>query len=603
MRAAIYYRVSSEEQIDGFSLDAQKRILIEFCQAKGWTVAGEYADEGKSARGDNIDKRPAFKSLMEDAEGGAFNAVVVHKIDRFARNIRVTFECLERLARANVGFVAVAQPDLDYTRPEGRLFMGMMATLAQYYSDNLSQETKKGKAERKAQGLYNGHLPFGMMKGADGIPVENPATIGGLLLAFQLAAEGESDRRIAQALNDQGYRTTGVRLGAAAPFTKDTVAKMLQNRFYLGELPGERPADAAPVKHQPVLDPGLFEAAQQERERRATARGVSVAQGMTTYSLSGLATCGHCGGRLQIQPGKPAPRLYCSSRRQGTGCTAKGAKLPELEAQLAAFLGTFIIPIGYRDRLRLFVLEASKKVHVETTVQRGRLERQMERTKDLYRMGDIERTEYMAERERLQRELAALDVEQADENNRLAELADLLADAAKGWAQATQEQRNRMARMIFAEVMVESGAITVVKPHPELAGFFALDADLQAPDTAAGGFDRSEVNPVTSASSIRSVDSRSPGVSVFPQYFRLMPPDDHAPATTPMQQRVKQQRTMVARLPQHRPKIGPTLWPTIAERARSESLRDLAVEYGVSHETIRSIVKRTDRGLLNLAGD
>ena len=50
MRAGIYYRVSSEEQVDGFSLDAQRRILLDFCRAKGWSVSGEYADEGKSAK-------------------------------------------------------------------------------------------------------------------------------------------------------------------------------------------------------------------------------------------------------------------------------------------------------------------------------------------------------------------------------------------------------------------------------------------------------------------------------------------------------------------------------------------------------------------------
>lgn len=499
MRAGIYYRVSSDEQIDGFSLDAQRRILADFCQAKGWAIAGEYADEGKSARGDNIEKRPQFKAMMEDAEDGVIDVVVVHKIDRFARNIRVTFECLERLARANVAFIAVAQPDLDYTRPEGRLFMGMMATLAQYYSDNLAQEVKKGKAERKAQGLYNGHIPFGMMKGAGGIPVENPETIGGLLLAFRLAAEGESDRTIAQALNEAGYRTTGVRLGAAAPFTKDTVAKMLQNRFYLGELPGERGIGAAPAQHGPVVDSGLFEDAQRERERRATARGVSVAQGMTTYSLSGLCTCAECGGRLQIQPSKVAPRLYCSSRRQRGGCTAKGGRLDTLEGQIATFLGTFIIPEGYRERLRLFVLEASKKAHVETTVRRGSLERQLARAKDLYQLGDIDRAEYLAVRERVGRDLAAIDAAQAEEGDRLTELADFLADAAHGWVKADQALRHRLARAIFAEVVVRDGAVIAVKPNPEIAGFFALDAHLQAPASAEFGFDREDVNPVTSA--------------------------------------------------------------------------------------------------------
>ncbi|HEU5422053.1 MAG TPA: recombinase family protein, partial [Nitrolancea sp.] len=253
MRAGIYFRVSSEEQVDGYSLDAQQRALLDYCAAREWTVVEEYADEGKSARTDKLERRPAFKRMMVDAQAGALDVVVVHKIDRFARNIRVTFECLELLARYHVAFVAVAQPDLDYTRAEGRLFMGMMATLAQYYSDNLSQETKKGKAERKTQGLYNGHIPFGMIKGPDGVPVANPDTIAGLRLAFQQAAKGQSDRQIAQALNLAGYRTTGLRTGKPELFSKDTVRTMLQNHFYLGELPGERPANAAPVQHQPVI--------------------------------------------------------------------------------------------------------------------------------------------------------------------------------------------------------------------------------------------------------------------------------------------------------------------------------------------------------------
>ena len=88
----------------------------------------------------------------------------------------------------------------------------MLAALAQFYSDNLSLETKKGKAERKAQGLYNGLVPFGLKKHAEtGLPVPDPETYPGLLLAFQLAAQGKSDREVADALNTAGYRTTGNR--------------------------------------------------------------------------------------------------------------------------------------------------------------------------------------------------------------------------------------------------------------------------------------------------------------------------------------------------------------------------------------------------------
>ena len=206
-RAAIYFRVSSEEQVDGFSLDAQRRALVDFCQSKGWPVAAEYADEGKSARGDKIEQRPAFQRMMQDAEAGRLDVVIVHKLDRFSRNIRITFDSLARLDAAGVAFTTVVEHQFDFTTPMGKVMLSLLAAFAQYYSDNLSQETKKGLAERKRQGFYNGHIPFGMMKGPDGVPVINPETIEGLRLAFQLATEGQSDRHIAQALNSADYRT------------------------------------------------------------------------------------------------------------------------------------------------------------------------------------------------------------------------------------------------------------------------------------------------------------------------------------------------------------------------------------------------------------
>jgi hypothetical protein len=70
MRAGISIRVSSEDQVDGFSFDAQRRILLEHGRVSGWDVANAYADEGTSAHGDAIAKRPAFKQMMGAVEAG-----------------------------------------------------------------------------------------------------------------------------------------------------------------------------------------------------------------------------------------------------------------------------------------------------------------------------------------------------------------------------------------------------------------------------------------------------------------------------------------------------------------------------------------------------
>jgi len=89
MRAALYCKVSSEEQVDGFSLDAQVRAIEAHCLQAGHEIVERYRDEGKSARSDDLAKRPAFARMIEDAELG-----------RFARNLRLTLEILERLERA-----------------------------------------------------------------------------------------------------------------------------------------------------------------------------------------------------------------------------------------------------------------------------------------------------------------------------------------------------------------------------------------------------------------------------------------------------------------------------------------------------------------------
>ena len=239
MRAALYARVSSEEQLEGYSIDAQKRAFQALLQGREWTDGGQYVEEGKSARTDNINKRPAFKQMMSDAVSGRFDVLVVHKLDRFSRNLRITLEYFDKLSKTGIAFVSINE-QMDFSTPWGRLAFTILGGLAQFYSDNLSQETKKGWHERRQQGLYCGTLPFGAVKGDDGVPipdiVDRPVhgsgvtvrNYEGLKLAFDLAAEGKSDRDVAIALNSAGYRTTGTH--GSRPFAKDTVKDLINNQ-------------------------------------------------------------------------------------------------------------------------------------------------------------------------------------------------------------------------------------------------------------------------------------------------------------------------------------------------------------------------------------
>ena len=85
MRAALYARVSDEEQVEGYSLDAQKRAVRAYVESQGWDIYQEYVDEGVSAHTDDVAKRPLFRTAIDEALARRWDVLVVHKLDRFAR--------------------------------------------------------------------------------------------------------------------------------------------------------------------------------------------------------------------------------------------------------------------------------------------------------------------------------------------------------------------------------------------------------------------------------------------------------------------------------------------------------------------------------------
>jgi len=140
-RAAIYVRVSSRKQVQGFSLAAQERELAAFCARNGYEIICRYADEGQSAYRDSATRRPAFRKMLTDAEAGMFDVVVVHKLDRFARNIGVLYSAYGRLETAGVDLRSISS-DTDFTSPDGFFMMGIEGLIAERFSRNLSEETK-----------------------------------------------------------------------------------------------------------------------------------------------------------------------------------------------------------------------------------------------------------------------------------------------------------------------------------------------------------------------------------------------------------------------------------------------------------------------------
>ena len=118
--AGHYGRVSTEEQVEGYSLDAQRRAFQTLVAERGWVAYREYLDEGKSAHHDDISKRPGFRQAIDDALAGKYDVLVVHKLDRFSRSLLGFAQIMERLSTNGAGIISVTQ-QLDTSTSTGRL--------------------------------------------------------------------------------------------------------------------------------------------------------------------------------------------------------------------------------------------------------------------------------------------------------------------------------------------------------------------------------------------------------------------------------------------------------------------------------------------------
>ena len=359
----------------------------------------------------------------------------------------------------------------------------MLGGLAQLYSDNLSFETKKGKGERKEQGLYNGPLPFGVMKGPDDLPKphdevwvirdekgnivrERPPVYEGLKLAFELAAHGKTDKSIAQVLNARGYRTWGTH--GQNPFSKDTVGGMLQNRFYVGDLPDGK-GGWVKGKHSPIIPLELFEMVHDARAKRRTLPQTIPGRGHR-YSLSGVARCSACGSRLRVS-NSDNPRLICAERQDRGDCAAKSVALLQLENQITAYFHAFKLPEDYKGKMLVYCQDMDNDTGAETEIKS--IKGELKRIKNLYRLGDMEYAEYLAERQALQARLAKLTITQSKPDY-LGRMAQFLNNMALAWEAADQECRNRLAVELFETVWVKDSLVLGVTPRPEFIPFFDL---------------------------------------------------------------------------------------------------------------------------------
>jgi DNA invertase Pin-like site-specific DNA recombinase len=146
MRAAIYARVSTTN--NGQDPTMQTRELLEYCDRRGWTVAGEYVDRGISGA---KDRRPELDRLMSDAHKRRFDVVAVWKFDRFARSVSHLLRALDTFRVLGIEFVSLSE-SLDTATPAGRMVFTVLGAVAELERSLIAERVRAGLRNARAKG-------------------------------------------------------------------------------------------------------------------------------------------------------------------------------------------------------------------------------------------------------------------------------------------------------------------------------------------------------------------------------------------------------------------------------------------------------------------
>lgn len=194
---AIYIRVSTLEQAkEGYSIAAQRERLTAYCVAQGWTDFKFYVDEGVSAKDTN---RPELKHMLADVKSGKINMILVYRLDRFTRSVRDLYNLLEMLEKHKCSFKSATEL-YDTSSAMGRMFIGLVALLAQWETENLSERVKMALEEKVSGGERVGGIPYGFDLSEDEKLVKNEkATV--VLDMVDRVKKGMSATQLAKYLN------------------------------------------------------------------------------------------------------------------------------------------------------------------------------------------------------------------------------------------------------------------------------------------------------------------------------------------------------------------------------------------------------------------
>jgi len=331
MNCILYARVSTDEQADGHSIDAQLEKLREFAAEKGYKIYKEYVDIGYSG---GTDDRPGLKDLFFDARQGKFQEVLVYRYDRFFRDVRLFLNAEHSLKSNNIKLTSITE-SIDDTL-EGRLQLIIKGSFAEYEKAVIHHRTEMGKTKAAKKGKWMGGPPpygYSIDKKTSKLVI-NPKEAKWVKQFFNwFVDEKLTLRRLQLNVNTLNIPTRFEKRKTKNPkgwWMNRTLGRILTNRTYTGTFyyrriwkPREINRKDAKIRPQEewidikvprIVSDKVFRLAQIQLNKNAE---LSPRKTKTEYMLAKLIRCGEC-GRVWIgsNNGKGCYYYICSGRRK-----------------------------------------------------------------------------------------------------------------------------------------------------------------------------------------------------------------------------------------------------------------------------------------------
>lgn len=324
--AVIYARYSSDRQTEQ-SIEGQIRDCREFAQRNNIAIVGTYIDRAMTGTNDN---REQFQKMLKDSDNKAWDYCLVYKLDRFSRN---KYEmAIHRKHLKDNGVKILSAKENIPDSPEGILLESLLEGINQYYSEELSQKTKRGMRETRIKGNFmGGRINYGysvVREIAGGQTVskvvinEDEAAV--LLRIFEAYAGGNRIPDIVRELDDKGIKNRG------NPFTVNSIYFMLQQEKYTGvyNFNGETFTHIYPA----IIPKELFQIVRKRVDKNKTGKHVIGVD----YILMGKCFCGYCGRQLRSAAGTTTDgtilRYYrCPYSKKDVNCHNKSVRKEALE--------------------------------------------------------------------------------------------------------------------------------------------------------------------------------------------------------------------------------------------------------------------------------